>query len=295
MSTLETLHAAVYPRWRRREAASTERWVRPALFALLALTAVAYVWNLGASGDANSFYAAAVQAATHSWKAFFFGSLDSSSFITVDKPPASLWVMALSGRVFGFSSWSMLVPQALEGVGAVWLLFAAVRRWFGAPAGLAAGAMLAITPVAALMFRFNNPDALLAMLLVASAYCMVRALEDARTRWLVATGALVGFAFLTKMGQALLVVPGFGLAYLVCAPTGLRRRITGLAAGLGALVVSAGWWIAIVALLPAASRPMIDGSPDNNIFNLIFGYNGLSRLFGGGGPGGRGRRRELLR
>ena len=99
--------------------------------------------------------------------------------------------------------------------------------------------MLAITPVAALMFRFNNPDALLVMLLVASAYCMVRALEDARTRWLVATGALVGFAFLTKMGQALLVVPGFGLAYLICAPTSLRRRIAGLAAGLGALVVSA--------------------------------------------------------
>src|SRR5579863_3316204 len=148
--------------------------------------------------------------------------------------------------------------------------------------------MLAITPVAALMFRFNNPDALLVMLLVASAYCMVRALEDARTRWLVATGALVGFAFLAKMGQALLVVPGFGLAYLICAPTGLRRRITGLAAGLAALIVSAGWWIAIVALLPASSRPMIDGSPDNNIFNLILGYNGLSRLFGGGGPGGAG-------
>ena len=227
MSTLETLHAAVAarPRLRRREAASTERWVRPALFALLALTAGAYAWNLGASGNANSFYAAAVQAATHSWKAFFFGSLDSSSFITVDKPPASLWVMALSGRVFGFSSWSMLLPQALEGVGAVWLLFAAVRRWFGAPAGLAAGAMLAITPVAALMFRFNNPDALLVMLLVASAYCMVRALEDARTRWLVATGALVGFAFLTKMGQALLVVPGFGLAYLICAPVATSQRV----------------------------------------------------------------------
>ena len=137
--------------------------------------------------------------------------------------------MALSGRIFGFSSWSMLVPQALEGVAAVGLLYAAVRRWFGAPAGLAAGAMLALTPVAALMFRFNNPDALLVMLLVASAYCLTRALEDARTRWLVATGALVGFAFLTKMGQALLVVPGFGLAYLICAPTGLRRRIAGLA------------------------------------------------------------------
>ena len=106
--------------WRLRvgERAGEARWVRPALFVLLAAPAVAYTWNLSASGYANSFYAAAVQAGTESWKALFFGSLDSSSFITVDKPPASLWVMAISGRIFGFSSWSMLVPQALEGVAA---------------------------------------------------------------------------------------------------------------------------------------------------------------------------------
>ena len=276
--------------WRLRvgERAGEARWVRPALFVLLAATAVAYTWNLSASGYANSFYAAAVQAGTESWKALFFGSLDSSSFITVDKPPASLWVMAISGRIFGFSSWSMLVPQALEGVAAVALLYAAVKRSFGAGAGLAAGALLAMTPVAALMFRFNNPDALLVMLLVAAAYCLMRAIEQAGTRWILATGALVGFAFLAKMGQALLVVPGFGLAYLVAAPTGLRRRLAQLAGGLLVLVTACGWWVAIVALLPASSRPFIDGSPDNNIFNLIFGYNGFSRIFGGGGPGGGG-------
>jgi 4-amino-4-deoxy-L-arabinose transferase-like glycosyltransferase len=275
-------------RWRGREDAAGEWWARPALLALLALTAAAYAWNLSASGYANGFYAAAVQAGTESWKAFFFGSLDSSSFITVDKPPAAFWVMALSGRIFGFSSWSMLAPQALEGVAAVALLYAAIKRWFGAGAGLAAGAMLAMTPVAALMFRFNNPDALLVMLLVASAYTLTRAIEGASTRWIVATGALIGFAFLAKMGQAFLVLPGFGLAYLVAAPTTLRRRVAQLSAGLGALIVACGWWVAIVALLPASSRPFIDGSPDNNIFNLIFGYNGFSRIFGSGGPGGGG-------
>ena len=273
-------------RWGSRTRAGEQPWVRPALFALLALTALAYTWNLGESGTANSFYAAAVQAGTESWKALFFGSLDSSSFITVDKPPAALWVMALSGRIFGFSSWSMLVPQALEGVAAVWLLYSAVKRWFGPAAGLGAGAMLAMTPVAALMFRFNNPDALLVALLVASAYCLTRAIETASTRWILATGALIGVAFLAKMGQAFLVVPGFGLAYLIAAPASLRRRAAQLAAGLCAIVVAAGWWVAIVALLPAGSRPFIDGSPDNNIFNLIFGYNGLSRIFGSGGPGG---------
>jgi 4-amino-4-deoxy-L-arabinose transferase-like glycosyltransferase len=268
---------------RSRAHVAEARWVRPAFVALLLLTAAAYTWNLSASGDANSFYAAAVEAGTKSWKAMFFGSLDSSSFITVDKPPGSLWMMEISGRIFGFSSWSMLVPQALEGVAAVGLLYGAVKRWFGAAAGLGAGAILALTPVAALMFRFNNPDALLVALMIAAAYCLTRAIENAGTRWILATGALVGFAFLAKMGQAFLVVPAFGLAYLVAAPTSLRRRLAQLLGGLGALLVAAGWWVAIVALLPTSSRPFIDGSPDNNIFNLIFGYNGLSRLFGSGG------------
>ncbi len=262
------------------------RWARAALVALLLFTALAYIWDLSASGYANSFYAAAVQAGTKSWKAFFFGSLDSSNFITVDKPPASLWVMALSGRIFGFSSWSMLVPQALEGVAAVGLLYATVKRWFGAGAGLAAGALFAATPVAALMFRFNNPDALLVLLLVASAYCLTRALERAGTRWVLAAGALVGAAFLAKMMQAFLVLPAFALVYAIAAPTTLRRRIVQLLAGGAALVVAAGWWVLIVALWPASSRPMIDGSSDNSILNLITGYNGLGRIFGGGGGGG---------
>src|SRR5580658_6762959 len=114
------------------------RWVRPALIGLLGVTAVLYLWGLGSGGWANSFYAAAVQAGTKSWKAFFFGSFDASNFITVDKTPASLWVMEISGRIFGFSQWSMLAPQALEGVASVGLLYAAVRRWFGPPAGLVA-------------------------------------------------------------------------------------------------------------------------------------------------------------
>jgi 4-amino-4-deoxy-L-arabinose transferase-like glycosyltransferase len=278
---------------RGREPITAERWLvanrsRLAVTALLLATAAAYIWDLSSSGYANSFYAAAVQAGTKSWKAFFFGSLDSSSFITVDKPPASIWVMALSGRIFGFSSWSMLIPQALEGVAAVALLYAAIKRWFGVGTGLAAGALLALTPVAALMFRFNNPDALLVLLLVAGAYCLTRALERAGTRWVVAAGTMIGLAFLAKMMQAFLVLPAFALVYLVAAPTGLRRRVWQMLAGGLAIVVSAGWWVAIVALWPAASRPMIDGSPDNSILNLITGYNGLGRLFGASGPGGGG-------
>ncbi|MBV8999387.1 MAG: glycosyltransferase family 39 protein [Solirubrobacterales bacterium] len=278
-----------------RGRAEDPAWARPALLGLLIATAVAYLWNVTASGEANSFYAAAVQAMTKSWKALFFGSLDSSNFITVDKPPASLWVMALSSRLFGFSSASMLVPQVLEGVLAVGLLAATVKRWFGTGAGLLAGGLLAATPAAALMFRFNNPDALLVCLLVGSAYCLVRALEGASSRWILAMGALIGFAFLAKMMQAFLVVPGFALVYLIAAPTSVHRRAGQLLAAGAAMVLSAGWWVTIVALWPVSSRPMIDGSPDNSILNLILGYNGFGRLTGAGGGGGFSGQPGLLR
>ena len=153
---------------------SDAAWVRPALLTLLVATAVLYLWDLGASGWANSFYSAAVQAGTKSWKAFFFGSSDSSNFITVDKPPAFLWPMEISARIFGVNSWSILVPQALEGVATVGLVYLSVRRWFSAQAALLAGAVVALTPVAALMFRYNNPDAMLALLLTAATYATMR-------------------------------------------------------------------------------------------------------------------------
>jgi 4-amino-4-deoxy-L-arabinose transferase-like glycosyltransferase len=267
---------------------SQPRWVRPALLTLLAATAVLYLWGLGSSGWANDYYAAAAQAGTQSWKAWLFGSLDSGNAITVDKPPAAMWVMALSGRLFGFSAFTMLLPQALMGVGAVALLYATVRRSSGPAAGLIAGAVLALTPVAALMFRFNNPDALLVLLLVAAAYCVVRATETASTRWIALAGCAVGFAFLTKMLQAVLVVPAFALVFLVAAPVGLWKRIGKLLVGAVAMIVSAGWYIALVSLWPADSRPYIGGSTDNSLLQLALGYNGIDRIAGGNGPGGGG-------
>jgi 4-amino-4-deoxy-L-arabinose transferase-like glycosyltransferase len=264
---------------------------------------VLYLWDLTRNGWANDFYAAAVQAGVKSWKAFFFGSFDSSSFITVDKTPASLWVMELSGRVFGFSRWSMLAPQALEGVASVALLYAAVRRWFGPAAGLLAGLVLALTPVAALMFRFNNPDAMLVLLMTAAAYALVRAIENGRTRWLVFCGVLLGFAFLAKMLQAFLVVPGFAVAYLWAGPPRrlLRRLWQTMLMG-GGIIAGAGWWILIAELTPAGDRPYFGGSTNNNILQLAIGYNGLGRLdgnetgsVGGGAGGGFGGSTGLLR
>ncbi len=293
-------------RWRRLlHPGDQPRWARPALLALLLATALLYLWGLGASGWANSFYSAAAQAGSQSWKAFFFGSSDAGNSITVDKTPGSLWAMGLSVRLFGLNPWSVLVPQALMGVATVGLLYAGVRRWCGAGAALVAGAVMALTPVAVLMFRFNNPDALLVLLLVASAYAGLRALETASTRWLALAGALVGFGFLTKMLQALLVVPGLALAYLVAAPTGLRRRIWQLLLAGGSMVIAGGWWVAIVELIPGSARPYIGGSQTNSVLELALGYNGFGRLTGdevgsvggapAGGPGGMWGETGLLR
>src|SRR4051812_20319917 len=285
-----------------RGPADEPAWARPALLALLVATGVLYLWGLGASGWANSFYSAAVQAGSESWKAFFFGSSDAAGSITVDKTPLSLWPMALSVRVFGLSSWSILVPQALMGVATVGLLHRLVRRTTGsAAAGLIAGAAMALTPVAVLMFRFNNPDALLTLLMVGAAGATLRAVDSSGregghpVRWLSLGGALVGLAFLTKMLQAFLVLPALALAYLLFARTSWGKRLGHLVVAFGAMLLAGGWWIAIVELWPAASRPYIGGSQDNSILELTLGYNGLGRLsgnetgsVGGGGAGGSG-------
>ncbi len=292
-----TLDASAWPPGPRRSwparfvrgKESDAAWVRPALLTLLIATAALYLWDLGANGWANSFYSAAVQAGTKSWKAMFFGSSDSSNFITVDKPPAFLWPMEISARIFGLNSWSMLAPQALEGVATVGLVYLSVRRWFSAQAALLGGAVVALTPVAAMMFRYNNPDAMLALLLTGATYATMRGLERAQTKWLVLAGALLGFGFITKMMQAFLILPVMAVVYLLAAPTSWWRRVWQTFLMGVAVVAAAGWWVAIVALTPAADRPYVGGSQNNSILNLIFGYNGFGRITGNesGSVGGR--------
>lgn len=280
-------------------------WVRPALLTLLGMTALLYLWNLSASGWANAFYSAAAQAGSQNWEAFFYASSDAANSITVDKTPASIWVMALSVRLFGLNSWSLLVPQALMGVASVGLLYATVRRswrmrlvggipsasWTAPAAGLIAGTVMALTPVAVLMFKFNNPDALLVLLLIGAAYALVRACEAGSAKWMALVGVLIGFGFLTKMLQAFLVLPVFAVVYLIASPNPLPRRLLDLLIGFAALIVSAGWWVAIAEFTPASMRPYIGGSQTNSVMELVLGYNGLGRLTGeevgsvGGGMG----------
>lgn len=261
-------------------------WTAVALLMLAA--AFVFFWNLTASGYANEFYSAAAQAESKSWEAFLWGSLDAGNAITVDKPPASIWLMALSVRLLGLSSFAILLPQALMGVACTYLLYATVRRAWGNAAGIAAGIVFITTPVAALMFRFNNPDALLILLMLGAAACVLRGLElpadrhgnRVRTRWYAVAGLLIGLGFLTKQFQVLLVLPGFGLAMLLLSPTSWPRRLLDAVVALGAMVIGAGWWVLLTVLVPSGSRPYFGGSQTDSFIELTFSYNGLGRLTG---------------
>jgi 4-amino-4-deoxy-L-arabinose transferase-like glycosyltransferase len=259
---------------------SAKTWDRIGLAVLLVGTAVMYLWNITVNGMGNQFYAGAAQAGSTNWEALLFGSLDPENFITVDKPPVSQWVMGLSGQIFGFSSASMLIPEALMAVATVALLYGAVARIAGPRSGLLAGLAFALTPVAALMFRFNNPDAVMVLLMMAGAYCTVRAVQHASPKWIALAGVALGFAFLAKMLEGLMVMPAIGLAYVIAAPAPLRRRLLHLLGSLAAFVVSAGWYVVLTLLWPASSRPYIAGSSDNNFMNLVLGYNGFARVTG---------------
>ena len=281
--TRPTTSPASAPARRRRPTGETV-----AVAALLIGTALLYLWDLGASGWANAFYSAAAQAGATNWTAWLFGSSDAANAITVDKTPGALWVMGFSARIFGVNPWSILAPQAIEGVAAVAVLYAAVRRVSGPSAGLLAGAVLALTPAAALMFRFNNPDALMVLMLVVAVYATQRALDrNAGWWWLPLAGAAVGFGFLAKMLQAFLVLPAIAVVFMVAADLPLWTRVRRLLVAIVALVASAGWYLLLVSLWPVASRPYIGGSQHDSVVDLALGYNGFGRLTGDE-PGGLG-------
>ncbi|MGO4471788.1 glycosyltransferase family 39 protein [Arthrobacter sp. M-10] len=269
--------------------ASAFPWERTGLGVLLLGTLISFLWGLDRNGWANPFYSAAVQAGSVNWEAFFYGSTDAGNLITVDKPPLSLWIMALSVRLFGLSSWSILVPQALMGVATVWLIYKIIRRSYPATPALLGGLIYATTPVVVLMSRYNNPEPVMGLLMVVSCYFILRALEDNRWRWYLLAGAGLGFGFMAKQIQAFIMIPALLLAILAFGIGSLIARIMRLVAALAVLIACGGWWMAVVDLTPASVRPYIGGSQTNSVLELTLDYNGLARLVQfpiakGGGP-----------
>ncbi|GHO94684.1 hypothetical protein KSF_047320 [Reticulibacter mediterranei] len=276
---------------------ATRPWHRWALGAILVLSAFLNYYRLNQTGYNNSYYAAGVKSMTMSWHNFFFVSFDPGGFVTIDKPPLGFWIQVASAKLFGFSGWSILFPEALAGVLAVAVLYILVRRSFGPIAGMIAALVLAVTPVSVATQRNNTIDSLLVFTLLLSAWALIRAMETRRLRWLLLCALGIGLGFNIKMMEAYLVVPAFGLVYLLGSSHGWVKRILHLALALVLMLVVSFSWIVAVDLTPASQRPYVGSTQDNSELSLAIGYNGVQRLLGmrfgpGGGGGNRTARNE---
>jgi len=259
---------------------------------LLLATGVIYLYGATRNGMGNSYYAAAIQAATKNFTAWLFGSLDAANFVSVDKPPLATMMMGLSAQIFGFSNFSMMLPSVLAGVGTVYLVYRIIKRYFSFKSGMIAGVVLAITPVVALMSGFNNPDAILMFCLTASGYYFIKALEKHPLKNLAFSALFSGLAFNTKMLQGLMILPAIYVIYICFAKPNLKKRILHLCFFTILITICSLSWTFLVYFTPETMRPWIGSTNDNNIWSLIFGYNGFGRLLGnspgnGGGGGGR--------
>ncbi|WP_155854511.1 ArnT family glycosyltransferase [Arthrobacter sp. MA-N2] len=261
-----------------RRPAPIALWEKLTLAVLLVSAAVLYLWKLDQNGWANAFYSAAVQSGEHNFTAFFFGSSDWGNSITVDKPPLSLWVMGLSVRLFGLNSWGILVPQVLITLTSTLLIFALMRRYFPASAALIATAVFAFTPITVLLARYNNPDPLMVLLMVAALYAGVRAAEAGKLKPILLAGGLLALGFLTKQLQAFLVLPAIAVVFLLFAKLSWRKRFLGLALAGCVVVVGSLAWPLAVDMIPAQSRPFVGGSTHNSMIELTLGYNGIDRV-----------------
>ncbi|MUU72727.1 glycosyltransferase family 39 protein [Pseudarthrobacter sp. GA104] len=242
------------------------------------MTALLYTWRLDQNGWANPYYSAAAQSGATNWIAWFYGSADAGNLVTIDKTPLSVWIMGLSVRLFGLSPWSILLPQAVMGVIATWLVYKTIRTTSTSHVALLGAAVYATTPVVVLMSRFNNPEPLMGLLVVAAVYFAVRATSEDRWRWFLLSGAALGFAFMAKQIQALLVVPSLILAVLFLGTSPLGIRIIRLVGACAMFLVTAGWWVALVELIPASQRPYVGSSANNSALQLTTGYNGIARF-----------------
>ncbi|RSS89694.1 hypothetical protein EF919_26990 [Streptomyces sp. WAC02707] len=290
-SATAPLQAATEPPPAPTSAPGTPRWSSPALLAILVLAAGLYSWDLSGAG-LNSYYSAAVLSGTESWKAWFFGSLDAGNFLTVDKPPFALMVMGLSCRLLGYGTWQMMLPLILAALATIWVLHSCVKRVWGHGAAALAALVLALTPITVAINRDNNPDTLLVFLMVGGAALGLRAVRDGRLPPLLGSAVCFGLAFNTKMLQGYIALPAVFVVYLYATDLGWAKRIRNLVLAAVALAVASFWWAAAVSLVPASERPYIGGSTDGTAWDLIMGYNGLGRIFGGdgnmGGGGGGG-------
>jgi 4-amino-4-deoxy-L-arabinose transferase-like glycosyltransferase len=258
-------------------------WKRIALGAVLFLSLFMNFFQLGQNGYGNLYYASGVRSMADSWHNFFFVSFDPGGFVTIDKPAVGFWLQTLSVKLFGFTPFSIFLPQAVCGILAVLILYYLVYRHFGTGAGLVAALALAVSPISVVTGRNNTIDGTLALILLLAAWAVMRASETGKLRWLLLGGVFVGIGFNTKMSEAYLIIPALGMAYLLCAPRKLWTRIWHLLVVLVVMLIISLSWMAVVDLTTATQRPYVGSTKDNSEISLAIGYNGLGRLHIGGG------------
>ncbi|NFL75905.1 glycosyltransferase family 39 protein [Clostridium sporogenes] len=264
-----------------------------ALSLILILSLILNLANLNIEGYANQYYAAGVKSMTLSSKNFFFVSFDPASFVSIDKPPLGFWIQAIFAKIFGFSGWSIILPQAIAGVVSVGLIYVIVKRSFGTAAGIISAICLAVTPVFVAVSRNNTCDNLLVLTLLLACLVLSKAAEKGKLRYLLIGLAIVGIGFNIKMLQAYMIIPAIYITYLLSNAVSFKKRIVHLMAGTIILILVSLSWAFIVDLVPEGNRPYVGSSTNNSVMELIIGHNGLERLGigskstqGGGAPGG---------
>ncbi|MBY8912029.1 glycosyltransferase family 39 protein [Bacillus sp. YC2] len=250
------------------------------LIGILFIAAFLNMYGIWQDDAANQYYLAAVKSMTQSFRNFFYASFDPSGFVTVDKPPVALWIQTIFALIFGVHTWSVIIPQALAGLGSVILLYIMIKPKFGTGAARIAALVMALTPIAAAVSRTNNIDSMLVFTLLFGSWCLMRAVKRGRMIWLLAAFAVVGLAFNMKMMQACMVLPAFLLFYLIASAASIKKKIVSLLTSFVVLAALSVSWAVTVDSISASSRPYIGSSQTNSVLELAFGYNGTERLLG---------------
>nr|WP_228549684.1 MULTISPECIES: glycosyltransferase family 39 protein [Bacillus] len=266
-----------------------KREIDAVLILILLASAFLNMYNIWNDDTVNPYYTAAVTSMLQSFHNFFYASFDAAGFITVDKPPVTYQIQTISALIFGMHGWSVILPQALAGVGSVLFMYLLIKPTFGKTAARIASFVMACTPIAVAVARTNNVDALLVFFLLFATWLLFKAIRKGRLIWLLAAFFVVGAGFNTKMLQAYMILPAFLLFYMIAANTTIKKKIISLVSALAVLAAVSLSWPLIVDNIPASKRPYVGSSQTNSVLELAFGYNGIQRLTGqssGGGQGG---------
>ncbi len=229
---------------------------------------------------ANPYYTAAVTSMLQSFHNFFFASFDPGGFVTVDKPPLAFWVQAMFASLLGIHGWSVILPQALAGIGSVILIYFLVKPSFGQRAARLSALVMACTPIAVAVSRTNNVDSLLVFILLMGTWLLFKGVKNKRVISILAAFAMVGLGFNTKMLEAYMVLPAFYIFFWLGYKEELRRKIGALLLATFILLGTSFSWAVAVDNISQDKRPYIGSSETNSVLELSFGYNGISRLIG---------------